>query len=176
MATNEIKVTVEVPGLTKIRQAVLDSPQLAKDIVGVWKQIYRSFIRQRFVSFSRGGGDWPPLKPSTLAKRRKGKGSGTAAILRDTGLLFASLQPGVEGTGLLQATDRPLGFTAFMDSKQTYAKGGGVSLGDVANFHQTGAGRLPVRKIIDVPDRDTVAQMGEKAHKIITGQINRRAG
>ncbi len=40
-----------------------------------WAAIYRGFAKERFVKLSRGGGggDWKPLKPSTIARRRKGQ-------------------------------------------------------------------------------------------------------
>lgn len=37
------------------------------------------------------GNPWLPLKPSTIRARRKGKGSGSTKILRDTGVLSNSL-------------------------------------------------------------------------------------
>lgn len=37
------------------------------------------------------GQPWAPLKPSTIRARRKGKGGGSAKILRDTGVLSNSL-------------------------------------------------------------------------------------
>lgn len=37
------------------------------------------------------GQPWKPLRPSTLRARRKGKGGGTAKILRDTGVLSNSI-------------------------------------------------------------------------------------
>lgn len=41
-----------------------------------WAAIYRSFLRERFDAFSRGGGDWPPLAESTILARRA-RGGGT---------------------------------------------------------------------------------------------------
>lgn len=35
-----------------------------------WAWFYRSFARERFYRFSRGGGDWAPLRPATIRKRR----------------------------------------------------------------------------------------------------------
>ena len=39
-------------------------------------------------------GAWAPLKPSTIARRRKGKGSGSAQPLQDTGNLRRNFLPG----------------------------------------------------------------------------------
>jgi hypothetical protein len=38
-----------------------------------WGEYYRSFAKERYVIFSRGGGDWAKLKPSTIARRRNTK-------------------------------------------------------------------------------------------------------
>jgi hypothetical protein len=38
-----------------------------------WGEFYRSFAKERYVIFSRGGGDWAKLKPSTIARRRNVK-------------------------------------------------------------------------------------------------------
>lgn len=35
-----------------------------------WGEFYRSFARERFYQYSRGGGDWPPLAQSTIRGRR----------------------------------------------------------------------------------------------------------
>lgn len=58
-----------------------------------------SFIKADFVLKGGGGpGEstpaWKPLAPSTVAKRRKGRGAGSPEILRDTGRLLNSLSPG----------------------------------------------------------------------------------
>lgn len=37
-----------------------------------WGFRYRSFVQERFDTFSKGGGDWPALALSTIRKRRKG--------------------------------------------------------------------------------------------------------
>ena len=40
-----------------------------------WGVRYRSFAQERFDAFSKGGGDWPPLAPSTIARRRAAQSS-----------------------------------------------------------------------------------------------------
>jgi hypothetical protein len=62
------------------------------------------YIWDAFAFKARGGTDaagdrWAPLSPVTIRKRRKGPGNrfGTD-ILRDTGLLFNSLSPSIQGT------------------------------------------------------------------------------
>lgn len=36
-----------------------------------WAVRYRSFAQERFDAYSKGGGDWAPLSPATIARRRK---------------------------------------------------------------------------------------------------------
>lgn len=42
-----------------------------------WAVRYRSFLQERFDAYSKGGGDWPPLSPATIARRRSGSASKT---------------------------------------------------------------------------------------------------
>lgn len=62
-----------------------------------WGVRYLAFARERFVKYSKGGGNWKPLSPETIASRRSGKGSGSPAILRDTGTLLKGLTIGAPG-------------------------------------------------------------------------------
>lgn len=39
----------------------------------LWGEIYRSFIQKRFIDYSRGGGDWPPLKLRSILGRKRNK-------------------------------------------------------------------------------------------------------
>lgn len=70
-------------------------------VAAKWGVRYRSFIQERFDTYSKGGGDWPPLKASTVKARRSGKKSKKkkpkATILRDTSTLFTALQPQFAG-------------------------------------------------------------------------------
>lgn len=54
-------------------QAALDDPLggALSSTFKAWGEIYRAFIRKRFISFSRGGGDWPPLKLRSLLQRKR---------------------------------------------------------------------------------------------------------
>jgi len=118
-----------------------------------WAARYRGFVQRRFVKFSRGGGDWQPLKN----KRRRGK-KGRASLLRDTNTLFAALDPQFKRKpGQLQK-NVPFGV------KVGYGDGGqhpiaSASVTQLAEWHQLGAGNLPARKIIVKPDRKTISGM-----------------
>ena len=171
MAKNKIVITVKMPGLDRMRKAIQNNAALSARIAKAWSTIYRAFTRQRFVRLSRGGGgEWKPLAPSTL-KRRRGGGQG-AAILRDTGALLASLQPSLGGGSILKTTPRPLGFTAFLGGGNSYKSG--ATLSEVAKFHHAGGGNLPSREILIQPDRSTVDTMVQHGKRIITDALNNR--
>lgn len=43
-----------------------------RDATHQWSARYQAAMRERFATFSRGGGDWPPLAESTIRGRRSG--------------------------------------------------------------------------------------------------------
>lgn len=155
-------VTVRFPGFAGIRRTLLENPQLNKEINVAWTLIYRAYIRKRFYINSRGGGDWPPLKPATIAHRR----GTTASILIDTGLLFAATAPDLDQGGLIQINEKgDVGISATLGNGGAYPDG--VSIGDVAKWHHEGAGNLPVRKILVTPNTETLNTMRNVARRII---------
>jgi hypothetical protein len=149
-----------------------------------WGARYRGFARARFVRYSAGGGDWPRLKPSTLAARRRRVKSGyvfrinkagkrvrrgfkegassqlTAAprILWDRGLLIGATRATfTHAPGQLQE-EIPEGLRVGYGGPARYPKGQ-ITIADIAHAHQTGAKHLPVRKIIVEPDTKTIRDM-----------------
>ena len=123
-----------------------------------WGVVYRSYTQRRYSKHSRGQGNWPALKPSTVRRRRKG----SKVILRDLGLLFAVVSPTFPGPGSI--TERVNGRTIRL------GYGGGdrhgksqVTIAEIAEFHQNGGGNLPQRKIIVPPDNKTTTQLADIA-------------
>jgi hypothetical protein len=165
-----LEIQVNVGGLEKLRKAVLANPALGRAIAHAWELVYRSFTRLRFAKFSKGGGDWAPLKPSTL-KRRRG-GGGNAAILRDTGAMFASLQPTTDSGSILQSTALPFGLRMDLEGAKSYANG--PTLAEVATYHHKGGGRLPAREILVKPDQKTIESMASHAKRIVVKHANAR--
>lgn len=144
-----------------------------RDAIHQWAAIYRSAMGERFVTNSRGGGDWPPLAESTKRQRRgpqqksggkrgkRGKAhaaTGNFTILTDTGLLRAVLLSNFVGTpGYLQE-DIPFGVKVGFGGPSSYPAGG-ATIADIASFHQSGGGHLPQRKILVEPPPECVARM-----------------
>lgn len=164
MSLKLVVVRVDLGPLRKFEAAVGRADGPVRAAMKQWAARYRGFLQERFVKFSRGGGDWKPLAESTLARRRKGRGSsrfaaGTVAILRDTGTLFASLDPVFRSApGQLEKQDS-FGVDVGFGGPQLHPSGQGVTVADVASFHQTGGPRLPKREIVVDPDARTLAAM-----------------
>lgn len=125
-----------------------------------WAVRYRAFAADRFIRFSRGGGNWKPLRPSTIRRRRKGKGTGPiAAILFDTGTLFGALSP-VFGR-------KPGQFEKLIKDGIRVGYGGpgkhskGMTVAGIAEIHQEGRGAIPARKIIVDPPQKVLDGMAE---------------
>lgn len=167
MATPAVKVTISYVRTQNVEQlvAVITRNRDIREYVGrVWGVMYSSWTRQRFELYSKTGGvafkrarggshnsasagtisgeRWPPLAESTLEGRRKeGK---DAAILRNTGLLFAAV---ANLKAMITVSGGRVVVKFKMDSPARYPKGS-ASVGDIANFHQKGGPHLPRRIIL----------------------------
>ena len=127
-----------------------------------WAVRYRSWAQQRFNSFSRGGGNWKPLAPSTI-KRRRGAGK-MVSILRDIGLLFGALAPAFQNApGQFEARG-PWRVEVGYGGNHKYPNGN-VTIADIASFHHFGTSRIPKREIIVDPPSTLVQQMREDARR-----------
>lgn len=110
-------------------------------------------MNERFVTYSRGGGDWKPLK----RKRRRGKRN-RAALLRDTGTLFAALSTQFSGApGQLQENLKN-GMRVGFGGPARHP-GGVITVAELAAVHNFGLGRMPERKIIVDPSKKVLNQM-----------------
>lgn len=129
------------------------SPSFVGPLGKMWKQIgviYLSFVRKRFVVYSRGGGDWPKLKH----KRKKGKLE-NAAILRDTGTLFNALSVGMPGNLLKRV---PFGVRVGFGGPGGHPSGS-KSIAEIAAIHNFGSTKanIPKREILAEMDEPTLA-------------------
>lgn len=224
-------VRIDLSGLQKYR-AELDNQLQHKSTGPItkafkqWGAVYRSFIKERFDVYSRGGGDWPDLADSTKRARRgprgtskskvdsrkkagklrsrihrlgkqlsalnrkpakRGKTIKTAnrrkkiveqikrakssfkknkdlsnrkfSILRDTGTLFAALSPVFASRPGQIEENIPYGINVGYGGASAHPSAKKATIADIANYHQTGAGHLPVRKIIVSPPETVTQQM-----------------
>lgn len=158
------RVNVRLRGLVKFRQVMQEDLRGSgggpiRACLKQWAARYRAFAQERFAIFSRGGGDWAPLAPSTIKGRRKGKGKGlVAAILRNLGFLFQALSPSfTKKPGQLESTI-PFGVRVGFGGPGAYPKGP-ATVADIASFHQEGGPHLPQRKIIVDPPLAVITGM-----------------
>ncbi len=128
----------------------------------LWAARYRADMQDRFDRFSKGGGDWAPLKH----KRKRGA-KNRASILRDTGILFSVLNPTFRGQPGAVEDGIPFGVEVGFGGPRTYPSGKGPTVADIAFWHHTGAGRLPKRTILVEPSRQVVAGMVKDAEKTL---------
>jgi len=140
-----------------------------------WGVRIRSFLQERFAIYSRGGGNWAPLKPSTISRRRKGKGKGPVAILRDTGTLYNALSPNFTGKPGAIEERIPYGIKVGYGgpARHTSNYGGVATIADIASFHQVGAGYLPKREIIVQPNEHVLGLMADDMNRAIDKLRNR---
>lgn len=169
-------VTVDLEDLKRFKRDIdtqlNGAPGPVYDAVTRWAFRYRAFAQDRFDQYSKGAGDWPAHAESTLRARRKGKGQGTPALLRDLGLLFAVLNPVFTGQPGALEERIEFGIRVGFGGNARHGDGGEATIADIASFHQTGAGVVPVREIIVSPVdsvRDDMASDMEDAIGRLTG-------
>lgn len=134
--------------------------------------VYLQNMQERFLQFSRGGGDWPPLSPVTLMRRlRRGKGGKTlkrprrltalnSHMLYDTKTLYEGLTPQYPATAAGQVfEDTPNGMRMGYGGNAIHPATGKVRVADVASWQHNGTRRIPPRQILVVPATSAQAQM-----------------
>ena len=135
-------------------------------VIRKWSTRYVAFTKQRYRKLSSGGGEWPRLK----RKRKRGTLK-AAKILIDTGTLFRAISPKIQATGAWII--RKIRINKGSGLRIGYGAQGkhpaGIGLQEIASFHQTGAGKLPVRRIVVEPTKVIVSAMA----KDYSNEINR---
>ena len=129
-----------------------------------WSARYVDFTKRRYKEQSGGGGEWPKLK----RKRKRGKKK-SAKILIDTGTLMRAITPKISTSGAWITRKIQQGKSTIL--RIGYGAQGkhpsGVGLQEIAHFHQTGAGNLPIRQIIVTPSTEIVEAMGNDYLKAV---------
>jgi len=151
-----------------------------------WAARYLGFARRRFVKFSRGGGDWPPLAPATVRKRRQGSTGRTAvtpsstggnvAILRDTGTLLSTLNTNLKANRRTVPEGIEVGFlpqTPAKTRQQGRVVPSQLTVAKLANIHQQGKGNVPQRRIIVEPDEQTLRGMADDTERAMQRMLDR---
>ncbi len=128
--------------------------------------IYVAYVLKRFDANSRGGGDWRPLKPETIATK------GSSAILVDTRALRQALGASIE---VVVKTEPRLTVIAKLKGRRRHRRAK-MAVADLATIHHFGLGRVPQRKILIQPDRKTSSQMSAAIVRGIKKSIDKGKG
>lgn len=140
-----------------------------KDVSSMLREcakVYREWVADRFLEQSQGGGDWEPLKPTTVAQKKRKGSRHPSHILYDSGKLHEAIK-----------TETILGFRDFphygMGVKKTISRiKPSISIGiglmkypngktteDIAEIHQYGTKHLPARPIFVPPPPEVMEAM-----------------
>jgi len=171
-------VTVDLSGLENLKRIIRSGNRFIREGYTQWAAIYRADQRLRYVKYSRGGGDWAPLSPATLARRKKGKRKNlkltqAPKILVDKAIMLSALETRFskkKGQFEKELPDHS-GIEVGYGGPGRYPKGG-PTVADVASFHQKGGPNLPQRKVIDKPSAKAESRMAE----VMTVKLAQAAG
>jgi hypothetical protein len=162
--TQRVSASVDLSRLRRLQAAIDAGGQspIIRTIYKQWAARVRGYLQERFVQYSRGGGTWPPLK-----RKRKRGSLASVAILRDTNTMFAALNPVFQGQP--GALEEPIAYGIRVGfGGPVQHPSGTFTVADLAGWHHTGAGRLPVRTIIDTPPVDVQDGMAKDAERGLT--------
>ncbi len=151
-----VTVKVDLAPLKRFQSAVSRALRTGgsgpiRDALKQWAARYRGYAQEQFTKNSRGG--WRGLAESTKKRRRGARrgatGARSFAILRDTNTLFSVLDLRFTGKPGAIQQDIPFGIKVGFGGPARYKKGKSrATIADIAEFHHTGAGNLPERKIM----------------------------
>lgn len=135
------KLSVGLKSLRGLRDGRRQSSKFRAELQSIGKDLADDVVR-RFERFSRGQGDWPPIKPETA--RRKGN----RLILVNTGDLLRGIKQGVWVR--VSYSGRKVQLTVSLRARRTH-KPSGLPMQKLIAIHQTPLGRVPQRKILVRP-------------------------
>jgi len=126
---------VELRGLDEVRQAVARLERAQRDPSIPFRVIGERMRRAQLQHFDDkegpDGTPWPPLSEATIARRREGSGDAEVQTLRDTDVMYTSINYKADRRGVSVGTNDPK-----------------------AEFHQFGTDNIPMRPFIYMTDDD----------------------
>lgn len=137
-----LDLSLSLAGDVQLNRTLIGISTRGTDFRPAWQAITDRLLTiegQQFASEGAyGSTGWPALAPSTI-ERRQSQGYGAGPILDMTGALKRSLSvKGAEGQ-------------ISVIEPASMAFGTGI---EYAGLHQTGTGRMPARKPLELPERD----------------------
>lgn len=152
-----VNVNVNITNLKRFRRGLETSPIMI-DAIQTWGKQYNRFMIARFKKFSRGGGTWPRLKASTITKKVANKNR----ILVELGDLLGAMQ------ATLNVAPRVGSLTVTAGvSDQVFHSRSNMNLAELVDLHQSGAGNLPIRRIVVPPPQRVINAMVNVGNKAL---------
>jgi len=148
-----IKIDLHLGPLRRYESQIRAGSPATRVMLQQWGDMHRIWLRKRFIKFSQGGGDWAPLKQSTID--RKG---GDDTILIRTGEMFAALK-----SRRINMARKSVTVGIF----------GGGRNSKVAAFHQAGTQNMPQRLVVVEPPRSELRKMKKVAEKLLGEEAKR---
>ena len=156
-------VTVEIRHDLKHHVAVRDSIAsgrgVVREVMKSYERIYRNFVIRRFDLYSRGGGDWKPNAPMTIALKR------SSAILVDTRQMRLGLATAV------RTSEIGKDFVTFQFRNEAIHPTAKVPIAELLTKHDKGL-TVPKRPILVLPDDDTKQRCLNMATRRYTEAMN----
>lgn len=170
-------VVFDLSGLNRLRESVRRggtisaSNPLGKGLFRA-SNIYKDWLKARYIKFASGGGNWPDTEESTKARKRKRTPGTEGLILRETNDILNSI--------IVKRVDREYAVGVFERSAHPYTS---ISVVSLSQLHQLGKSTPTGKKWEHIvsPDGSTrrrmVIEIG-KGMKELTAIINkeRRGG
>ena len=154
------KIKTTLTGIISLRSHLKSGTGPVEDVLDEHVKLYRAFTVKRFDVFSRGGGNWPKIKPSRAKKK------GHAKILVDTKFIRLHLSDSIQvikKSGL----ELTLGFQSYFIHPN--AK---MPLDLLESIHDQGLGNNPKREILVDPDQSLEEKRIKATRKILTDFLN----
>lgn len=139
-------------------RAEIDGKGKANDLLTEWGRRYFSYLRDRYRVNRGGGGDWPPLKESTLKSKEKRLG-----ILYVLGAIFNALRIGAPGN---RFTKIGFGVQCGVGGPARHP-GTDLTIAQLAMIHNNGRGHVPKRQILYRPDRTLYLHLRRDTFRVI---------
>ena len=152
------EVTKDLGDFEKLKRITNPKSPEMRALFKRWAQWWRSDMFKRFDRYSRGGGDWKHTKRS----QRRGRGRPIRAIapstikqfiLRDTHTLYKALSPVYRNLPGQYQKLTGTGIEVGYGGPARHPKSKTKTVAQIAQFHQSGSGFLPQRKVIVQPDK-----------------------
>jgi hypothetical protein len=166
-----VRVSLNLDSIAKAIDEMANTSPTLRDIQNKWAFTYRKYL---FAHFNTNGrGSWPPLAPSTKRVVSRGR----ARLLRDSGTLREAVRPtaGESSAPGSLTTRLPHGIRIGYGGGARHPIATHLTIQRLALIHHQGMGRVPVRKIMVVPDKETLDKMERDAVRAFN-KMKRRKG